>query len=335
MARIRRISIHVLVAVCFSAAATVLAQGSPVADAARRSDAAALKALLTQGADVNAPQGDGMTALHWAAERGDVAMADMLLIAGSNVSAVTRLGQYTPLHLGARAGSAPVVASLLKAGASTSALTSTGAVTPLHLAAAAGNAAVVTLLLDKGADINAKETEWNQTPLMFAAAADRLDVVKVLIARGADVTLKTKALDMTRFGAESRQAQTLQRQVLSNAVAKGESPTPGQMQSAIEVAREFYTTGKLPEAPPPAAGGGRGGGGGGRGSGAPDPAAGAGPAGFDRAGQGAQSPEALAALAALGQGVNAETPLPNISAKGGLAALHHAVRQGYLGTTKA
>jgi ankyrin repeat protein len=40
-------------------------------------------------------------------------------------------------------------------------------------------------------------------------------------------------------------------------------------------------------------------------------------------------------LAALGQGVNAETPLPNISAKGGLSALHHAVRQGYLGTTKA
>ena len=46
-------------------------------------------------------------------------------------------------------------------------------------------------------------------------------------------------------------------------------------------------------------------------------------------------PDAQAALAALGQGVNAETPLPNISAKGGLSALHHAVRQGYLGTTKA
>ena len=227
MSRIRRFGIHVMVAVCFGAAATVMAQGSPVADAARRADTTALKALLTQGADVNAPQGDGMTALHWAAERGDAAMADMLIIAGSNVSAVTRLGQYTPLHLAARSGSAPVVASLLKAGAAVSALTSTGGVTALHLAAAAGNAEVVTLLLDKGADINAKETEWNQTPLMFAASSDRIDVVKVLLARGANVTLKTKALDMTKFGAEARQAQTLQRQVLSNAVAKGDAPTPG------------------------------------------------------------------------------------------------------------
>jgi ankyrin repeat protein len=328
MARIRRIGIHVLVAVGVCAAATVMAQGSPVADAARRADAAALRALLTQGADVNAPQGDGMTALHWAAERGDVAMVDMLLIAGSNVSAVTRLGQYTPLHLAARAGSEPVVASLLKAGATVSSLTSTGGVTPLHLAAAAGNAAVVTMLLDKGADIDAKETEWGQTPLMFAASSDRLDVVKVLLTRGANVSLKTKPLDMTKFGAESRQAQALQRQVLQNAVARGDDPTPLQMQSAIEVAREFYTTGKLPEAPPAAAGAGRGGGGG-RG-GAPDPAAGGGAG--RAAGQGAPGPDGQAAQA---QGANAETPLPNISAKGGLSALHHAVRQGYLGTTKA
>jgi ankyrin repeat protein len=326
MTRIRRISAHVLVAAGLSMAATVMAQGTPVADAARRSDVAVLRTLLAQGADVNAPQGDGMTALHWAAERGDQAVADMLLVAGANVSAVTRLGQYTPLHLAARAGSAPVVEALLKAGASATALSSTGNVTALHLAAASGNPAVVTMLLDKGAAIDARETEWNQTPLMFAAASDRLEVVKVLIARGANVALKTKALDMTRFGAESRQAQQLQRQVLQNAVAKGEDPSPAQMQTAIEVAREFYVSGKLPEAPPPTgAAGGRGGaGGGGRGGGAPDPAAGPG-----RAGQ-VPGPDGQAA-----QGANAETPLPNISAKGGLSALHHAVRQGYLGTTKA
>ncbi len=331
MGLIRRVSVAVVLAVCASAAATVMAQQpSPVADAARRGDGSAVRALLTQGADVNAPQGDGMTAIHWAAEHGDQAMADMLLFAGSNVAAVTRLGQYTPLHLAARSGSAPLVAALLKAGAAVSALSSTGAVTPLHLAASAGNAAVVTMLLDKGADINAKETEWGQTPLMFAASADRLDVVKVLIARGANVTLKTKPLDMTKFGAESRQGQALQRQVLTNAVARGEEPTPMQMQSAIEVAREYYTTGKVPEAPPAAAGaGGRGGGARG---GAPDPAAGGGAAPGGRAGQAPPGPDGQAAQA---QGVNSETPLPNISAKGGLSALHHAVRQGYLGTTKA
>jgi len=324
MSHFRRLGAHMVVALCVGAAATLMAQGTPVADAARKADAAALRALLAQGADVNAPHGDGMTALHWASERGDQAMVEMLVFAGANVSAVTRIGQYTPLHLAARAGSAPVVGALLKAGASAAALTSTGKVTPLHLAASAGDAAVVTLLLDKGADINAKETEWGQTPLIFAAAADRTAAVRLLIARGVDVKAKTSALDMTKFGAEARQAQALQRQVLQNAVARGQSPTPSQMQSAIEVAREFYVTGKLPEAPPPVAAGR----GGARGGAAP-PEAGteAGRGGAAVPGPDGGAPQAGAA--------NQDTPLPNISAKGGLSALHHAVRQGYLATSVA
>lgn len=82
--------------------------GSAIADAARNADREALRTLLKQGADVSAGHPDGMTALHYAAERGDAAMVDMLVYAGANVSGVTRLGQYTPLHLAARAGSAPV-----------------------------------------------------------------------------------------------------------------------------------------------------------------------------------------------------------------------------------
>jgi ankyrin repeat protein len=241
---------------------------------------------------------------------------------------VTRLGEYTPLHLAARAGSAPVVAALLKAKAPVAALSSTGQSTPLHLAALAGNPAVVTLLLDSGAEINAKETEWEQTPLMFAASADRLDVVRLLIARGADVQAKTVALDMTKFGAESRQAQTLQRQILANTVVRGEPPTPSQMQAAIEAAREFYVTGNLPEPPVPGAGG-RGGRGGAPAEAAPAMAA---PAGRGRAGAAGAQPEPDGQAVTAG---NQETPLPNISAKGGLSALHHAIRQGFLATSMA
>ncbi len=315
----RRISASLMVAVCLAAAAvaTVTAQATPVADAARRADASALRTLLAQGADVNAPHGDGMTALHWAADRGDEAMVSMLVFAGASVSAVTRIGQYTPLHLAARAGSPSAVEALLKAQAPVSVKTSTGGVTPLHLAATSGNTAVMTLLLDKGAEINAKESEWAQTPLIFAASADRLDAVRFLIARGADVNVKTTAIDMTVFGAQSRQAQTLQRQVLASAVARGAEPTPSQMQGSIEAAREFYVSGKLPE--PPAAGAAAGGRGG-RGGAAPGPGA----AGFG-------GPDATAPVTAGNQ----ETPLPNISAKGGLSALHHAVRQGYLATSIA
>ena len=104
---------------------------SSVADAAMKGDRDALRALLKQGADVSAAKGDGMTALHFAAERGDAAMTEMLVYAGANVSAVTRIGHYTPLHIASRAGNVAVVQALLKAGANVSARTTTSGVTPL------------------------------------------------------------------------------------------------------------------------------------------------------------------------------------------------------------
>ena len=61
----------------------------------------AVAALLKQAADVNAPQGDGMTALHWAAMHDDPALATMLLYAGASPKARTRVGGYTPLLLAA------------------------------------------------------------------------------------------------------------------------------------------------------------------------------------------------------------------------------------------
>ena len=62
----------------------------------------AVRALLKQAADVNAAQGDGMTALHWAAMKDDADLAQTLLFAGANVRATTRIGAYTPLILAAK-----------------------------------------------------------------------------------------------------------------------------------------------------------------------------------------------------------------------------------------
>jgi len=166
-----------------------------VADAARAGDAAAVKALLKAGVDVNAAQGDGMTALHWAATNGDVAMTQMLLSAGANVRATTRLGGLTPLHLATQAGQAQVAASLLAAGAEPNLATATGA-TPLMLAARSGNAETVTRLVEVGADINAKEKTYGQTALMVAAGLDRADVVRLLLARGADWKLASSVADL-------------------------------------------------------------------------------------------------------------------------------------------
>jgi len=168
---------------------------STVAEAAKSGDAAAVKALLKAGVDVNAAQGDGMTALHWAATNGDVAMTQMLLSAGANVRATTRLGGLTPLHLATQSGQAQVAASLLAAGAEPNLATATGA-TPLMLAARSGNAETVTRLVEVGADINAKEKTYGQTALMVAAGLDRADVVRLLLARGADWKLASTVADL-------------------------------------------------------------------------------------------------------------------------------------------
>ncbi|NIP60304.1 MAG: hypothetical protein GWM92_18235, partial [Gemmatimonadetes bacterium] len=124
----------------------VLDTGPPVADAAMKGNLAAVRALVEQGADVNAAQGDGMTALHWAALNGDAELARILVYAGATLKAVTRAGGHTPLHLAARAGHPGVIDVLLDAGADPEPRSATG-VTPLHLAAASGSAAAVEALL--------------------------------------------------------------------------------------------------------------------------------------------------------------------------------------------
>ena len=199
MARRRlRFSLSLVAVVCVMVPLSAAPSDSPVADAAMHHDAAAVKALLLQGGDVNAAQGDGMTALHWAARDGNVELVQMLVYAGANLEATTRLGGYTPLHLAARDGRAEVVDALLNAGARAKATTSSGT-TPLMLAAAAGNTAAVTALLHHGADVNARETAKGETALMFAAAADRVDAINVLLQHGADTKVTTTVLDWEKL----------------------------------------------------------------------------------------------------------------------------------------
>ncbi|MGE0363848.1 MAG: ankyrin repeat domain-containing protein [Vicinamibacterales bacterium] len=190
-----------LVAIAAAAAlSSVLlqAQGSrsAVADAAMAKDAATVRQLLRTGADANAAQGDGMTALHWAAMNGDAALTEMLLVAGANPRATTRLGGFTPLHLATQNGRAAVVAPLVKGGAPVNARTSTGT-TPLMLAAASGNADVVRQLAEAGADLNLVDGAHGQSALMFAAGLGRTEAVKMLVARGADLKLTSAVVDLS------------------------------------------------------------------------------------------------------------------------------------------
>src|SRR5262249_28422962 len=129
----------------------------------------------------------------------DLELAQMLLYAGANVKATTRIGAYTPLILAAREGYAVVMEPLVAAGADVNAKTSNGT-TALMLAAQSGSTDAVALLLDKGADVNAKEPVRGLTALMFAAASDRAPVVALLAKRGADVKATSAAVDRGGFG---------------------------------------------------------------------------------------------------------------------------------------
>ena len=220
---------------------------SPVADAAMRGDAEAVEALIAQGADVNVPQGDGMTALHWAAERAEGALVRVLLAAGADVGVVTRIGDYTPLHLAGKAGSADAVEALLEAGSDPHAATATGAVTALHFAAGAGSADAIASLARRGADVDVRESERGQTPLMFAAAGDRVDAVRALLALGADPALRTRVVDIVDLAAVDREAGEARDQVLEAFRAEAEDPrawrpTPDQVRAAVRAGHEVQAS---------------------------------------------------------------------------------------------
>lgn len=197
-------------ALCLTVAITGQAP-APVADAASKGDRDGVRGLLKKGLDVNEAQGDGTTALHWAAMTGDTELAQMLIYAGANVRATTRLGAYTPLYLAAKGGHSGVVAALLAAGADPKATTTNGT-TPLMIAAAAGDTRTITSLVENGADINARDGAKGETPLMFAAAFNRADAVKLLLGRGADHKATTKVVDLFALTAPEEDAMARGRQ---------------------------------------------------------------------------------------------------------------------------
>ncbi|HYL39632.1 MAG TPA: ankyrin repeat domain-containing protein [Bryobacteraceae bacterium] len=158
-------------------------------DAARNGDRDALRALLQKKVDVNAAEGDGATALHWASYRDDVESADLLIRTGAKVNLTNDLGA-TPLWAACQNGSAAMVGRLLAAGANPNAALLAGE-TPLMVAARSGYPDIVELLLGKGANVNAHAAR-GQTALMWAVAQKHPEVVKVLLAHSADVHARSE-----------------------------------------------------------------------------------------------------------------------------------------------
>ena len=162
-----------------------------VSEAAMKGDRDTVRLLLQQKVEVNAAQGDGATALHWAVYRDDLEMARMLVQAGADLRKKTRIDGMTPLFMAAMNGNAAMLDLLLKAGGDPNAASSLGT-TPLMLAAASGRPEAVKALLDHKADVNAKDVANEQTALTFAAAKNRAAVIRVLAEHGADLDATSK-----------------------------------------------------------------------------------------------------------------------------------------------
>lgn len=177
-------------AICVAALLARAPAEHRLADAAMTGDRARITLLLKQRTNVNAAQGDGMTALHWAAFHDDLYMLTLLLQHGAHVNASTHEAAITPLFLASSNGDPTVVEALLNFGADANTANANGT-TVLMQAASAGNPDVVNMLLKHGARVNPRETARGQTALMFAAAANRAEVVRLLIQHGADPNMTT------------------------------------------------------------------------------------------------------------------------------------------------
>ncbi len=307
---------------------------SLVANAAMSGDDAAVRKLVASGANVNAPQGDGMTALHWAAKRGDAALTEALIKAHANVNATTTIDAYTPLHIASKSGNPAVVRDLIKAGANVNAVAGTGA-TSLHLAAESGNTDVVAALLDKGADPNAKEALWGQTPLVFAAEDNRADVIRLLIKRGADVNALTKAANLTEDAAAEQAGTKKRNEVLISFMpqTRRDSVAAALKEAAAKAAAN------------PALAGGRAGGGGGGGRGGGGGMVPVGPFTPEQVQMAIDSGRTVMRNNAAAKGPVTEVVdtinggvagyAASVGGVGGMSALHHAVRQGNVEAVEA
>jgi ankyrin repeat protein len=166
------------------------ADDTRLADAAMKRDVAAVRKLIDQKADVNAPGADGTPPLHWLVRVDDFETARRLIRAGADAAKPNRYG-VTPMALASANGNAQMIALLLEAGADANTTDSQGE-TALMTAARVGSVEAVKTLLDHGAAVDTRDPAFQQTALMMAVRDDHPEAVTLLVDRGAKVNVQTR-----------------------------------------------------------------------------------------------------------------------------------------------
>jgi len=169
---------------------------SPLADTIKAGDRQTALAMVRAGANVNQPQNDGTTPLHWAVYQVDPELVATLLRNEADANVSNDFGA-TPLSQAARVANTEMIAMLLEAGADPNQANSDGQ-TPLMLAAWTGVVEVAEFLINHGADVNAEERWTGQSALMWAASRNHAEMTELLIASGADVSVRARSFDWER-----------------------------------------------------------------------------------------------------------------------------------------
>jgi len=183
-----------------SSAAVADSRGiTPLMYAAEVGSLDAMRLLIDHGADVNAQNAFGSTALMWSVS--DAAKVRLLLDHGAQVNTAARSGRTALIIAAFTNPSAEVVRLLLAKGAKVDVMDQRH-VTPLNAATFGNDTATVRLLLEAKADMDTPDTFIGLTPLMNAAGNRNVEAVKLLIAKGAKVNAvsKTEGLPKIQTG---------------------------------------------------------------------------------------------------------------------------------------
>lgn len=192
---IPRVAVAILIAWTLRAASLI--------PAVKAGDEITVASLLKQGANVNAPEPNGTTPLHWAVYQRDAAMVKRLLAAGAKPNVVNQFGS-SPMQEAAITGDAPIIKMLLAAGADPDSANADGQ-TALMLAARTGHIDAAKALLIAGAHVNAVETFGGQSALMWAAAEKQPAMIRLLLEYGAKANARGTVRDwQTRITKEPR-----------------------------------------------------------------------------------------------------------------------------------
>lgn len=171
-------------------------------EAVRQGDLTAVRASLKAGADPNARDGHGSSALLLGARKTE--SLDLLRFlrkasAPDALHAADTAGR-SPLSWAAGQGSPAVVQYLLAEGARLEQADRDGR-TPLFHAVLAGRKEAARILIDAGAALDVQD-RFGDTPLMMAGMKGRMELVRLLLASGADPALKNqegqRAVDRVR-----------------------------------------------------------------------------------------------------------------------------------------